>query len=192
MQSLLSQIRSCTICESNLPKGANPIISVVETSKIALISQAPGLIAHKSGIPWNDPGGKRLKNWLGVSDTEFYDQNNFAIVPMGLCYPGKGNSGDLPPRPECAPLWHNTIFNFLKNLQLIILIGSYSQQYYLKENVKSNLTETVKSYEDYLPKYFPIPHPSPRNRFWCSNNPWYEKEVIPQLQSRIRQIITNH
>ncbi|MHA7056742.1 uracil-DNA glycosylase family protein [Aquimarina sp. M1] len=192
MQSLLTKISVCKVCESHLTNGANPIVTATKTSKIALVSQAPGSIAHKSGVPWDDPGGKRLKNWLGVSDQEFYNKDNFAIIPMGFCYPGRGVTGDLPPRPECAPLWHNSIFNQMNNLQLTILIGQYAQKYYLKNNFNRNLAETVKLYQEYLPRFFPIPHPSPRNRFWCSKNPWYKEEVIPQLQQIIHTTISQN
>ncbi len=190
MQYLLKQIKDCKVCSEHLPLGANPIVSGNSETKIALVSQAPGRIAHLSDKPWDDPGGKELKKWLDVSDTIFYDPRNFAITPMGFCYPGKGVSGDLPPRKECAPLWHPSLFSELKNLELIILIGQYSQKYYLKELAKPTLTETVKSYQEYLPKYFPLPHPSPRNRFWRTKNPWFEDQTIPVLRQTIKQILT--
>ncbi|GAA3518798.1 uracil-DNA glycosylase family protein [Aquimarina addita] len=190
MKTLLSEIKSCNVCKTNLPLGAKPIISAHQKSKIALVSQAPGIIAHRSGTAWNDPGGKRLKQWLHIDDHQFYNPKNFAIVPIGFCYPGKGTGGDLPPRPECAPLWHSTLFEKMKELQLIILIGQYAQKYYLKNSVKKTVTTTVQSYKEYLPLYFPIPHPSPRNRTWMSKNPWFEERVIPELKNSVASILS--
>ena len=184
MKNLLKDIRQCTICEAHLPLGPRPIVSAHKDSKIVIIGQAPGLKVHTTGIPWDDPSGKQLRKWLDVTDELFYDETKIALVPMGFCYPGKGKSGDLPPRPECAPQWHQKLLDQMPNLQLVILIGMYSQKYYLKEKAKRTLTETVAEYKTYLPNYFPLPHPSPRNRFWLTKNPWFEKEVIPELQEK--------
>ena len=188
MDSFLSKIRNCMICEPHLDLGAKPIVSFTKNSKILLISQAPGRIAHLKNKAWDDPSGKILKKWLHVDDETFYNPDNFAILPTGFCYPGKGKSGDKPPRKECAPLWHPQIFKALENVQLKILIGGYSQNYYFK-NRESTLTETVKNYQNYLPDYFVLPHPSPRNRFWFHKNPWFEKEVLPELQQNISSIL---
>ncbi|MEZ4793665.1 MAG: uracil-DNA glycosylase family protein [Gelidibacter sp.] len=188
MDNLLQDIRQCTICKDHLPLGPRPIVSAHPDARIVIIGQAPGIKVHTSGIPWDDASGKQLRNWLGVSEREFYDETKFAIVPMGFCYPGKGKSGDLPPRPECAPQWHQKLLDFMPNIELVILIGMYSQNYYLKEKAKNNLTETVANYKDYLPKYFPLPHPSPRNRFWLAKNPWFEKDVLPELRKRVDTI----
>ncbi|MFK7782959.1 uracil-DNA glycosylase family protein, partial [Psychroserpens sp.] len=158
-------------------------------SKIVIIGQAPGTKVHQSGIPWDDASGRQLRKWLDVSDEDFYDDTKFAIIPMGFCYPGKGKSGDLPPRTECAPQWHQQLFDEMKDVKLVILIGMYAQKYYLKENAKLTLTETVANYKDYLPKYFVLPHPSPRNRFWLSKNPWFDKEILPMLKSKVSSIL---
>ena len=139
---------------------------------------------HQSGVPWDDPSGKRLREWLGVTNEEFYDEKLLALIPMGFCYPGKGKSGDLPPRPECAPLWHELLMKKMPNLKLILLLGTYSQQYYLGKKRRDTLTETVKNFEEYLPEFLPLPHPSPRNRFWLIKKSWFETEVIPYLKEK--------
>lgn len=185
MEQLLSQIRSCTHCKEHLPLGPRPIVAAHPESKIAIIGQAPGTKVHQTGIPWDDPSGKQLRKWLGVSDGQFYDERLFAIVPMGFCYPGKGKSGDLPPRPECAPQWHAPLMEQMPNLKLVILIGQYAQKHYLRDDMKGNLTETVKNYREFLPEYFVLPHPSPRNQFWLSKNPWFEEEVLPDLKKKV-------
>lgn len=187
MKSILKDISNCSICAPFLIDGVNPIVSASEKSRIALIGQAPGRIVHETSIPWDDKSGDRLREWLGVSKEEFYKADLFALVPMGFCYPGKGKSGDLPPRKECAPQWHNLLFEKMKNIELTILIGSYAQNYYLKDRSKRTLTETVSSFEEYLPEFIPLPHPSPRNNIWLKKNEWFEEDLIPILQSRIRR-----
>jgi len=188
MQHLLDAIRQCEVCINYLPNGARPIIEASKDSKILLISQAPGRVVHESGIAWNDQSGKKLREWLGVDETIFYNTSNFAILPMGFCYPGKAKTGDIPPRKECAPLWHDQVFSELNNLELIILIGSYASNYYLSDE-KSNLTEKVAEYEKFLPKFWTLPHPSPVNRFWRIKNPWFEESVVPKLQEKIASIL---
>lgn len=187
MQELLCEIRDCRLCEDHLPLGPKPIIQASKDSRIILISQAPGRIVHETGIAWNDQSGKKLREWLGVDDKTFYDTDNFAVLPMGFCYPGKARTGDLPPRKECAPMWHEKVWDELKNVELKILIGSYATTYYLPGN--TNLTEKVRNYKNYMPEYIPLPHPSPVNRFWRSKNPWFEEEVVPELQIKIRRIL---
>jgi len=189
MQQLLNQIKDCTICAEHLVLGPRPVVSGHPNSRIVIIGQAPGTKVHASGIPWDDASGKQLRKWLNVTDEQFYNEELFAIVPMGFCYPGKGKSGDLPPRKECAPQWHQQLFDLMPNLELVILIGMYAQNYYLKDKAKRTLTETVNHYPEYLPKYFTLPHPSPRNRFWLTKNPWFEKEVVPELQKRVHKLL---
>ena len=188
MKALLQNISHCKICEKHLLLGPRPVVSAHIDSKVVIIGQAPGAKVHASGIPWDDASGRQLRKWLNVSKDDFYDETKFAIVPMGFCYPGKGKSGDLPPRPECAPQWHEELLSRMPNLELVILIGMYAQKYYLQKDTKKTLTETVANYMDYLPNYFVLPHPSPRNRFWLTKNSWFEKEVLPDLQMRISKV----
>ena len=158
-------------------------------SRIPIVGQAPGIKVHQTGIPWDDPSGDRLRNWLGTDAETFYDVRNFALVPMGFCYPGKGTSGDLPPRPECAPKWHDLLFKTMKSLKLVVLIGIYAQSYYLQESKHKTLTATVADWDSYLPNYFPLPHPSGRNNIWLKKNPWFDSELIPALQYRIQHLL---
>jgi len=188
--SLLNgEIKACTICKKHLPLKPKPIFSFSAASRILIIGQAPGLKAHISGIPWDDASGRLLREWMGINDKIFYDAKRIALVPMGFCYPGKGPGGDLPPRPECAPLWHTLIFSVVKKIELKILIGQYSQKYYLAEKAMKNLTENVKSYKKYLPEFFPLPHPSPRNRLWLKRNPWFEEELLPVLKKKVKMVL---
>lgn len=187
---LIQQIKDCTICAEHLPLGPKPILQVHPDAKIAIIGQAPGQLAHKSGIPWDDPSGRRLREWLGVSDEEFYDPTRFGIVPMGFCYPGKGKGGDMPPRPECAPKWHAPVMKLMPGLRLTILIGAYAQKQVLASKRERTLTATVQNYEAYLPAYFVLPHPSPRNQIFLRKNPWIEVTVVPHLRSIIRDILS--
>lgn len=190
MDDLLKRIRACRICEKHLPLGPRPVLTASSHSRIAVIGQAPGLKVHQTGIPWDDMSGKNLRRWMGVSDEAFYDPEIFAIVPMGFCYPGRGKGGDLPPRPECAPQWHDAIFDAMdRPPDLFLLIGNYAQRYYLKKTAQKTLTETVRRYKDYLPKYFPLPHPSPRNTPWQKKHPWFEEEVVPALKENILKLI---
>jgi uracil-DNA glycosylase family 4 len=182
MENLLVEIRKCVVCAKFLPNKPHPIVQAGLHSKVVIIGQAPGQKVDQSGIPWDDQSGNELRRWLGVSKEQFYDKKLFALIPMGFCYPGKGTSGDLSPRPECAPLWHAQLLKKMKNIKLIILIGQYAQKYYLGENFKPTLTENVKNYKEFLPDYLPLVHPSPRNKIGQKKNPWFEAEVVPALQ----------
>lgn len=186
---LLEDIRSCSICEEFLDLGPNPVVSASPKSKILVIGQAPGTKVHASGIPWDDASGKNLRKWLGVSNEQFYNPDLFGIVPMGFCYPGKGKSGDLPPRPECAPKWHSLLLEQMPQVRLTLLIGQYAQGYYLGDRKKKTLTETVRNFREYLPEFLPLVHPSPRNGIWMRKNEWFEQEIVPELQQVVREVI---
>ncbi len=189
MQELLRQIRQCQICAEHLALGPRPILSADPTSKIVIIGQAPGSIVHETGVPWDDKSGQNLRKWLGIDEATFYNPKQIAIIPMGFCYPGKGKSGDLPPRKECAPQWHEALLKALPQVQLTLLIGKYAQDYYLKGRQEKNLTETVRNYQQYLPEFFVLPHPSPRNNIWQAKNRWFPEAVLPELKERVQQIL---
>jgi uracil-DNA glycosylase len=189
MENLLQEIRGCKLCAQYLPNEPRPILQASPDSKIVIIGQAPGQKVQDSGIPWDDPSGDELRRWLGVTKAQFYDSTLFALVPMGFCYPGKGKSGDLPPRPECAPLWHHQIFEHLKSIRLTLLIGQYSQHHYLSGRLKPTVTETVRNYKTFLPAYLPLVHPSPRNKIWQKKNPWFELEIVPYLQATVNEVL---
>lgn len=189
MEELLKEIRSCQVCKEYLPNEPRPIVQASPSSKIVIIGQAPGQKVQNSGIPWDDPSGKELRRWLGLSDEQFYDPKLIALLPMGFCYPGKGKSGDLPPRPECAPLWHDQVLSKIKETELTLLIGQYAQKHYLGEKFNATITENVRNFRQFLPEYLPLVHPSPRNRIWQKKNPWFEKEIIPVLQETVKKIV---
>lgn len=161
------------------------------TARLLIIGQAPGRKVHETGIPWNDASGAQLRTWLAMSSDEFYDASKIAIMPMGFCYPGTGKSGDLPPRPECAPAWHDRLLALMPEIRLTLLIGSYAQRHYLDLPKGVTLTATVAHYADFLPRYFPLPHPSPRNRLWQSRNPWFESQVVPVLRQQVQTILAD-
>jgi len=185
LDDLLVNVRACRICESALPLGPRPVVRMAAGARILVIGQAPGTKVHETGLPWNDASGDRLRDWLQMPVEDFYDPGKLAIMPMGFCYPGKGKSGDLPPRPECAPLWHKPLLDSIKDIKLTLLIGQYAQKYYLQDKIKRTLTETVRNYEEYLPEFMPLPHPSPRNNIWLKKNEWFERDLVPKLKSII-------
>ncbi len=190
MKALLHKIGQCDTCKPHLVDGVRPVVRASANSQILVIGQAPGRKVHDTGVPWNDPSGVQLRQWLGVSDEQFYDTNLFALMPMGFCYPGKGKSGDLPPRPECAPQWHHQLLEEMPHIELTLLIGLYAQQHYLPTSYPT-LTETVRQHELFLPTQLPLPHPSPRNRIWQKKNPWFVTEVVPKLRDRVAVILSS-
>lgn len=190
MHTLLEQIRACTHCAKHLPAGVSPIISATPNSKLLIIGQAPGAKVHISGKPWNDMSGDTLRDWMGIDKDTFYNNELIALMPMGFCYPGTGGrKGDLPPRQECAPMWHEKVLAELPDLQCILLVGKYSQGYYLRGKERLTLTDTVRHYKEYLPRYFPLPHPSPRNNEWLAQNLWFKRDVVPYLRNHIASIL---
>ncbi len=189
LDELLREIRQCSLSEGSIP-APNPVLRASASAKILIVGQAPGTRVHASGIPWNDPSGDKLRDWLQLDSTTFYDESLLAIVPMGFCYPGKGKSGDLPPRSECAATWHEKIMALLPNIQCTLLIGQYARSHYLTDNFVT-LTERVLHWQEFAPAIYVLPHPSPRNRIWLKRNPWFEAEVLPHLQSTINSIVSN-
>lgn len=189
VEKLHEQIRACTVCTKHLPLGANPVLRVNAKARILLVGQAPGTRVHRTGIPWNDPSGEKLRDWLAVDRDTFYDTEKFAIVPMGFCYPGKGPSGDNPPRPECAPLWHIKVRSLLPKLELTVLIGSYAIRYYLPGPGNLSLRDRVRRANFEKDLFLPLVHPSPRNKLWIKQNPWFEHQAVPGLRSRIHRLL---
>ena len=186
--SLLGEVRACRLCEAHLPLGPNPVVRAGQSARLLIVGQAPGTRVHETGIPWNDPSGDRLRDWLQMDREVFYDENQIAIIPMGFCYPGRGKGGDLPPRPECAPQWHERLLAELPDLQLTLLVGQYAQKYYLPSPGKT-LSDNVRDFDRALQSgYFPLPHPSPRNRLWLRQRPWFEEQVLPVLRERVKAL----
>ncbi len=179
------------LCAAHLPHGPRPVVQVSGSARLLIVGQAPGRKVHETGIPWNDASGVLLRNWLDMAPETFYDAARVAIMPMGFCYPGKGKSGDLPPRPECAPAWHARLLAAMPHIRLVLLVGSYAQRHYLRLPKGKTLTDAVARYADFLPRYFPLPHPSPRNRFWQSRNPWFERDVVPALRRHVREALAD-
>lgn len=184
-KELCASARDCRICEKHLPLGPNPVFQINRNARILLIGQAPGKLVHESGVPWKDKSGDRLREWLGIDEETFYKSGKIAIMPMGFCYPGTGKTGDLPPRPECAPEWHEKFLKVMPSVKLTLLLGQYAQSHYLGDRRKENLTETVRAWREYLPEYIPLPHPSPLNNRWMAKNRWFENEVIPYIKHQI-------
>ena len=187
---LLREIDACRICQAELPHSPRPILRASRSARLLIISQAPGSKVNQTGIPWNDASGSRLRHWMGLGRSMFYDRTKIAIVPISFCYPGAAASGgDKPPRPECAPLWHERVLDHLPNLQLTLLVGQYSQKRYLGSGRKGSMTETVKAFAEYGPKFFPLPHPSWRSGIWMQRQPWFEQETIPWLRRAVQRAI---
>lgn len=187
LQALLREVRACRACRAQLPFEPRPVLAASSSARLLVVGQAPGTRVHETGIPWNDPSGERLRSWLDVDRTFFYDETQVAILPMGFCYPGKGKSGDLPPRAECAELWRERLLACLPNIEMTLLIGQYAQRYHLPR-ASGSVTEVVGRWQDLLPAYFPTPHPSPRNQLWLRRNPWFEREAVPALRDRLREV----
>jgi uracil-DNA glycosylase len=191
LSALFHDIRACTHCES-LPRGPRPVVRGSASARLCIIGQAPGVRVHESGIPWNDPSGKRLRDWLQMDDETFYDESRIAIAPIGFCYPGTmENGGDYPPRKECAPKWHPPLLDALKKVELTLLVGSYAQAFYLGRERQKNMTETVRAFREYLPRFLPTPHPSWRTTGWQKKNPWFDDELLPELRARVQALVAS-
>lgn len=188
LESLLVEVRSCTICTDHLPHGPRPVVQLHEAARILIAGQAPGRRVHETGLPFNDPSGDRLRDWLGITRDVFYDETQVALVPMGFCYPGTGKSGDLPPRPECAAAWRSALLSRLKGVELTLAIGQYAHAYHLHDRA-ATLTESVRNWRNYWPQLVPLPHPSPRNNLWLKRNPWFELEIVPALRARVSAVL---
>lgn len=185
LASLLAAVRGCRACERHLPLGPRPVLQAGATAGILVVGQAPGARVHASGVPWDDASGERLRAWMGIDKHAFYDESHVAIIPMGYCYPGRGSGGDLPPRRECAELWLDLLLAKLQRIELTLLIGWHAQRHFLGSRCKRTLAETVTAWREYAPRYFPMPHPSPRNQAWLMRNAWFERRVIPALRERV-------
>lgn len=185
---LLKEVRSCTICASSLPHGVRPVVQVAKEARILIAGQAPGRRVHESGVPFDDPSGERLRDWMGIDRETFYDASKIAILPMGFCYPGSTSSGDLPPRKECASAWREPLLAALPNLKLTLVLGRWALDYHLPQAPKT-VTAAVKDWQRGWPKIIPLPHPSPRNRAWFKKNPWFETELLPKLSRRIQRVL---
>jgi uracil-DNA glycosylase len=187
LDSLLADVRACRACEDVLPLGARPVLQLSSTARILIASQAPGTKVHESGIPFADASGDRLREWMGVPDGIFYDERRIAIVPMGLCYPGReAGGGDAPPRPECAPLWRTRLLAQMPELRLTLLVGTHAQADALGPG---KMTERVMCFRDHLPTIFPLPHPSWRSRHWAAQNPWFDADVLPALRDAVQRAL---
>ncbi len=190
LPDLLEEISACALCAEHLPLGPRPVLRAAASARLLIVGQAPGTRVHETGIPWNDPSGDRLRRWLRMERETFYDAKRIAIIPMGFCYPGRdARGGDNPPRPDCARRWHEALAAHLPHIQLTLLIGAYAQKHYLGERVKGSLTETVRAWLEYAPRFLPLPHPSWRNTGWLKKNPWFEAELVPELRKRVEAIL---
>ncbi len=184
----VEKVKACDLCGDDLPLGPRPVVQVHEKAKILISGQAPGIKVHRSGVPFDDASGERLRLWMGIDRTTFYDPFQIAILPMGFCYPGKGISGDLPPQKGCADTWRQRLLDHLTEVKLNLVIGAYAQQWHLRQT-DLNLTQTVKQWREFGDNMMPLPHPSPRNNVWLKKNPWFETEVVPALQTRVQDTL---
>lgn len=185
LQSLLAEIRACRECEAHLPHGPRPVLQAGRAARVLVVGQAPGARVHASGVPWDDKSGERLRDWMGIGAEHFYDPDCIALVPMGYCYPGRGKSGDLPPRRECAELWLERVLAQMPHIELTLLVGAYAQQRFLGAERRATLTQTVAAWREYGPARMPLPHPSPRNQGWFKQHPWFERDLLPVLKARV-------
>lgn len=190
MITLAQEIAACRVCADHLPGGVRPVAQFSASARLLIIGQAPGTKVHESGIPWDDASGDRLREWTGLSKQQMYDPSQVALVPMGFCYPGKGASGDLPPRRECAPRWHDLVMEVLPSDRLTVLVGSYAQARYLPDTAKWTMTERIRRFTEFLPDFLPLPHPSWRSTIWMRRNPWFEPEVLPVLRNMVSRTLS--
>jgi uracil-DNA glycosylase len=188
-ETTVAAARACEICRPNLPLGPRPVFQIGPTARILIVGQAPGRRVHETGIAFNDPSGERLRKWMGIDRTVFYDSARITLLPMGFCYPGRAKSGDLPPRPECAAHWRQPLLNFLPNVALTLVIGQYAHAWHLGKRQKGSLTDTVKNWKEYWPDILALPHPSPRNNIWLRRNPWFEDDILPVLRDRVAKLL---
>ncbi|WP_395715151.1 uracil-DNA glycosylase family protein [Reyranella sp.] len=188
LKRLLRRVRACAICETALPLGARPILQLAGAARLLIIGQAPGRKAHATGLPWNDASGDRLRDWMGLDRAAFHDEGRVAILPIGLCYPGsEPGGGDKPPRRECAPLWHARLLKHLPAIEATLLVGHHAQRFYLGSTGQATMTDTVKAFRQYGPRFVPLPHPSWRSTLWMREHPWFEAEVVPELRRIVRR-----
>lgn len=192
LDRLLAEVRACRLCAAHLPLGPRPVLRAAGSARLLIVGQAPGTRVHETGVPWNDPSGDRLRGWLALDRPAFYDERRIAIIPTGLCYPGRAaGGGDLPPRPECAPTWHPRLLSHLGALRLTLLVGGYAQAWYLGRGRRATLTATVRAWRDYLPEFLPLPHPSWRTTAWQRRNPWFEAELLPELRRLVASALAD-
>ena len=190
-ETLLAEARACQACAGLLPHDPRPVVQASPAARVLIIGQAPGSKVHASGVPWDDDSGDRLREWTGLSRETFYDARQVALVPMGLCYPGKASGGDLPPRKECAPLWHERLIAGMLGLRLTLLVGQYAQKTYLPRELRGSLTDAVRRHREAPAGIIPLPHPAWRSRLWMQRHPWFEAEVLPLLQRRVREALSD-
>ena len=189
LEQLLKDVRACTICADILPMGPRPVLQVEEGARILIVGQAPGIRVHETGIPFNDPSGDRLRDWMGVDRETFYDASKVALIPMGFCYPGSLERGDVPPPPICAQTWRQPLIDHLPDVALTLVLGQHAQGWHLKGRKAKNLTETVKNWREFAPDMIPLPHPSPRNNIWLKKNPWFADELLPVMKERVAAVL---